>query len=109
MKEVIWLGSSKSDVLELEREIRQNIGAEILRLQRGENPRDFKPLHEIAAGIYEIRVRDQHHKNVIRCLYVNETPKNIVILHCFIKKDQKTSRRHTATARQRYRDYFLKG
>ncbi len=50
-------------------------------------------------GLFEIRVKGA--EGIGRAFYCTVVGKKIVVLHAFIKKDQKTPRRHIDTARKR--------
>lgn len=60
----------------------------------------IKPLDH---GLWEIRIKDKD--NIGRSIFVAEKKKAIVILHSFIKKDQKTPNRNMTKALKRLEDY----
>jgi phage-related protein len=53
----------------------------------------------IAPGLFEIRAKSG------RAFYCTEVEKKIVILHAFIKKSQKSPKRHIETAKKRMKEY----
>ena len=48
--------------------VRHDIGFELMRVQFGGEPKNFKPMPTLGAGAYEIRVRDE--SGVYRAIYV---------------------------------------
>lgn len=57
MKPLEFLGSSRDDLTAMPATVRHDIGVELMRVQFGGEPMDFKPMATIGAGAYEIRVR----------------------------------------------------
>jgi phage-related protein len=53
----------------------------------------------IDTGLFEIRAKTG------RAFYCTEVERKIVILHAFIKKSQKSPKRHVNTAKKRMREY----
>lgn len=79
-----WEGDSRETMHEWPKPPRANIGGDLTRLQKHEDPLDSKHLDD---GIYELRDR---HKNVwYRLLYWLNSGW-IYVLHCFEKKTNKT-------------------
>lgn len=55
-KPVFWMGSSHKDIQELPDEIQHEFGFALWEVQRGEYPRNAKPLHGFGGGgVLEIR------------------------------------------------------
>jgi phage-related protein len=52
------LGSSRDDLVAMPAGVRHDLGVELMRVQLGGQPTDFKPISAVGAGAYEIRVRD---------------------------------------------------
>jgi len=55
-KPLEFLGTSRSDLRNFPAEVRQAIGIELLSVQQGGMPMDFKPMPSVGKGVYEIRV-----------------------------------------------------
>lgn len=73
-----------------------------LRLvQSGLEPRDWKPMPGIGAGVREIRNRTAD--GAFRTFYVVESAGHIYVLHVFQKKSQRTSPKDIEMGRARYR------
>lgn len=58
MKPLEFLGSSRDDLARMPADVRHEIGVELMRVQFGGQPTDFKPMSAVGAGVCEIRVRD---------------------------------------------------
>ena len=63
-------------------------------------PSDFKPLLEVGAGAYEIRV---HVAGEWRVVFVAGFAAAVYVLHAFQKKTRKTGKPDIELARRRYR------
>lgn len=48
MKPILFIGSSRDDLREFPAEVRKALGDELLRVQNGLMPVDFKPLKDVA-------------------------------------------------------------
>jgi len=101
LKPVTFLGSSRDDLREMHESIRHAIGVELMVVQLGGTPTDFKPIPSVGAGAYEIRVRDV--MGAFRTVYVTKFADSIYVLHAFQKKTQKTAKADLELARQRYK------
>ena len=100
-KKVIWLGSSKADWKEFPTSVQDDAGYQLDRLQRGEEPSDWKPISTIGAGVCEIRIRDA--RGAFRVIYLAKRPEGVYVLHAFQKKTQKTSQRDLNVAAERFK------
>lgn len=99
MKSVVWVGSAKKDLQQnFSSEARKEAGYQIYRIQMGWEPKDWKPVIGVGPGVREIRI---HVENEYRILYVAGSEDAIFILHAFVKKTQKTSRRDLELAKER--------
>ncbi len=58
MKPLEFLGSSRDDLIGMPVAVRHDIGVELMRVQFGGEPTDFKPMPTVGAGAYEIRILD---------------------------------------------------
>ena len=58
MKPLEFLGSSRDDLAVMPAGVRHDMGVELMRVQLGGQPRDFKPMASVGTGVFEIRVRD---------------------------------------------------
>ena len=80
---------------------RHDLGVELLTVQYGGDPKDFKPMTTVGPGAYEIRHKDD--SGAYRVIYVAKFAEGVFVLHAFQKKTQKTARGDLELAAQRYR------
>lgn len=72
------------------RQLRQTLGFDLRKVQNGEQPSDGKPLTDVGQGVFELR---EEFKNVqYRIAYLPRRNDEVIILHCFEKQGQKTSK-----------------
>ncbi|OBH07212.1 hypothetical protein A5696_01730 [Mycobacterium sp. E2699] len=102
MKPIRWLGTSRDDVREQRPAIRYEFGQQLLRLQMGLMPNNYKPVSAVGPGAYEIRVQDAD--GIARLLYVAKFHGTICVLHVLTKKSQRTPKTDIDLARKRYRE-----
>ena len=100
MKRLVWIGSSKRNLLTNVPDVLHAAGRELERVQRGGDPIDWKPMTRIGRGAREIRV---HVQGELRVFYVATFPEAVYVLHVFDKKTRKTSADDLALGQQRYR------
>lgn len=98
-KALFWLGSSRRDLRAFPSEVRRTAGFQLLRVQLGLEPSDWKPLPTVGAGVREIRI---HTETEHRVCYVARFAEAIYVLHAFEKRSQKTARGDVEVARTRY-------
>lgn len=101
MKPLRFVGSSRDALVAMPVRARHQIGVELMRVQFGGTPSDFKPMSAVGVGACEIRVRDA--SGAFRVIYVARIESAIYVLHAFQKKSAKTSRTDIELARLRYR------
>lgn len=78
---------------------RREAGFQLDRVQRGNDPDDWKPLNTVGAGVREIRIRDK--SGAFRVVYVAQFSDAIYVLHAFVKKTRATAQRDIELARAR--------
>lgn len=81
--------------------VRHALGVELMTVQYGRSPSDFKPMPSVGAGVYEIRYRDD--KGAFRVIYVAKLEDAVYVLHAFQKKTQKTPKSDINLAANRYK------
>lgn len=101
-KTIRWIGSTYSDLVAFPGEARRLLGYQLGLVQLGFDPRDWKPFESVGAGVREIRVRIDN--NQYRSIYVAKFDEAIYVLHCFMKKEEKTSRHDVEIAKIRYKE-----
>lgn len=101
MKAVRFLGDSRQRLQVFPEAARQGIGQELLRVQFGLDPVDWKSMPSIGSGVRELRVRVA--SGAFRAVYVAHIGAQVVVLHAFQKKTQKTSLLDLELAKTRYK------
>ena len=99
-KPIRWMGSSLENLRGFPEEARREAGADLRRVQRGDDPLDWKTFEQIGSGTREIRIRSID--GAFRVLYVAKFDEAVYVLHCFDKKSRKTSPRDVAMGKRRY-------
>ena len=103
-KPIAWIGSSYRDTLAFPASARREVGHNLGLVQNGMMPEDFKPMEQVGAGTYEIRVKTDEGGQVIhRVFYVAKFPEAVYVLHAFQKNSQTTSKHDIEVGRERYR------
>jgi len=101
MKPLVFLGSSQDDLRAMPAPVRHAMGMELMRVQFGGEPVDFKPMPTVGAGAYEVRVREA--SGAWRAIYVAKFAEAIYVLHAFQKKARKTAKADLELAARRYK------
>jgi len=81
-------------------EARKEAGFQLDRVQRGEQPDDFKPFPTIGPGVEELRIRDE--SGAFRVIYTARFPEAVYAIHAFQKKARKTAQADIDLAKARY-------
>ena len=100
MKPVVWLGDSRARVKSFDPSAKHEIGLQLMLVQLGEEPSDWKPMGSVGGGVTEIRVWIG---GAYRLIYVAKFDEAVYVLHAFQKKSRKTSRLDIELARLRFR------
>ena len=79
---------------------RHDAGYQLDKVQRGEQPDDFKPLPSIGKGVEEIRVLES--SGAYRVIYLARRADAVYVLHAFHKKTQRTPKNDLETATRRF-------
>lgn len=99
LKAVVWMGSSKDDLIAFPADVKREAGYQLESVQRGDEPHDWKPMSSVGPGVREIRIREP--SGAFRVIYLATRPEAVYVLHCFQKKSQQTSREDLALAKAR--------
>ena len=100
MKHVRFLGDSLERLREFPRDVRHDVGRQIDKVQRGQQPDDFKQMPAIGKGVEEIRVREA--AGIFRVIYTARLADAVYVIHAFQKKTQVTSPRDIHLAKARF-------
>mgnify|MGYP000629685085 CR=1 FL=1 len=99
-KQLRWLGDSLEDVKAFSDEAKRSAGHQLGLVQAGLDPLDWKAMETVGAGVKEIRIRVE---TSYRVLYVAKFSEAVYVLHAFVKKTQKTSKKDLDLATERYK------
>lgn len=105
-KPVEFLGDSIDILRAFPDSARQEAGFQLDKVQRGEDPDDWKPMSTIGTGVREIRIRDE--AGAFRVIYLAKLADAVYVLHCFQKKAQETSEKDIKLARSRFKELMRK-
>ena len=103
-KPIDWRGSSFEDLTDenvFSLEARKVAGTQLRKIQRGDEPDDWKPFDDVGTGTKEIRIKLAD--GAFRVMYVAKFPEAVYVLHCFKKKTQQTSQHDKDIAKLRYK------
>lgn len=98
LKPILWLGDSIEIVRSWPARTRRRAGEELFRLQLGGEPLHWRDMRTVGRGIREIKISEG---GQYRIFYVTRRGENIVVLHAFEKKTQRTSKADLEKGRQR--------
>ena len=101
MKPVVFHEKAREAVRGFSSSAKDDIGLLLRRLQDGQLLAfpDSRPMPDIEAGAYELRVRDAD--GIYRVFYYLKSEKGILVFHAFTKKTQATPQNEIETARKR--------
>ena len=102
MKPLEFLGSSQKDLRKMPADARAVFGLELMTVQSGGEPGDFKPMPSVGSGVYEIRYRTTLN-GAYRVMYVAKFTDSIYVLHAFQKKTRRTEKADIDLAIKRYK------
>ena len=102
MKLLRFVGDSLKALRAFPSDARQDAGFQLDRVQRGEQPDDFKAMPSIGPGVEELRIREP--AGTYRVIYTARLDDAVYVRHAFQKKTRATSREDVALARKRFRD-----
>lgn len=100
MRPVCFLGDSLKSLRDFPEDARHGAGYQLEKVQRGEQPDDFKPMPAIGKGVEEIRVTDD--SGAYRVIYVARRVDAVYVLHAFQKKTEATPKRDIDAAKRRF-------
>jgi len=94
MRPLRFLEDSLKCMRDFPEEARHDLGYQLDKVQRGDQPDDFKPMPSIGKGVEEIRVSET--SGAYRVIYLARRAEAVYVLHAFQKKTQATSRKDLA-------------
>ena len=99
--EVVWEGNSLEVIRGFPASVREDLGAELRRLQVGELPLNSRPMTSIGLRVFELKAQDE--RTWYRVVYLARIKNRLFVLHCFEKTSAKTSRNDLAVTKMRLR------
>ena len=103
MRSIRFLGDSLKWLREFPDDARQDAGYQLDKVQRGEQPDDFKPMPSIGKGVEEIRVWDD--SGTFRVIYTARVKATVVVRWwCSTYSRRRRRRRASKTSGWRARD-----
>jgi phage-related protein len=100
MRPVRFLGDSLKCLRDFPEDARNDAGYQLDKVQRGEQPDDFKPLATVGKGVEEIRITED--SGAYRVIFVARRAEAVYVLHAFQKKSQATPKKDIDTAKRRF-------
>lgn len=99
LKPLIFVGTSRDDIRGFGKSVSMAIGTELLAVQMGYEPTDWKPMVTVGSGVREIRI---HEGNEYRTIYIAKFSEAIYVLHSFVKKSRATAKKDIQIAKERF-------
>lgn len=99
-KEIEFVDTALDDLRAFPDDARRDAGYQLDKVQKGEEPDDWKPFPTVGQGTREIRISDDG--NAFRVMYIAKFDDKIHVLHCFEKKTKTTPKRDIDLAKKRY-------
>jgi phage-related protein len=91
LKDIVWVGSSKKDLLELPDDVMDEFGHGLYEAQQGKHPSSAKP-YKINGGAGVLELVERFDTDTYRAVYTVEFEEAIYVLHCFQKKSKEGKR-----------------
>ena len=104
MKPVRFLGDTLKRIREFPAEVKQDTGYQLDKLQRGQQPDDFKPMPAVGKGVEEIRIWDD--SGTYRVIYTARLVDAVYVFHAFQKKTQRTPQHEIDVAKARFNEFM---
>jgi phage-related protein len=86
-KPLVWIGSSKRDLIAMPVSLRKGFGVALDIAQQGLTPEGAKLLKGKVAGATQLS--EDYHSDAYRAVYTVELEGCLYVLHCFQKKSKK--------------------
>ena len=99
--DVVFEGNSLKIIRDFPKDVRENFGGDLRRLQKGERPLDSGSMAPVLPGVFELR--DQDRGAWYRAFYV-KLGGVVYVLHCFTKKTNQTAKGDVEIGRKRLSD-----
>jgi len=84
---LLWVSSSKKDLLEMPIEVRREFGHGLYQVQLGRLPKSGKPLTGFG-GTSVVELVEDHESSTYRAVYTVRYSEVVIVLHVFQKKSK---------------------
>jgi len=101
MKLLTFVGTTLADLKDFPEDARREAGYQLDRVQNGLDPKDWKPMPSVGAGVREVRIREE--SGAYRIFYLTCVGDYVYVLHAFTKKTQKTTLSDINIGKARYK------
>jgi phage-related protein len=101
MKTLVWQRDSLNILKGFARQVQHDFGVELMRVQSGLDPVDWKPMTSVGKGAREIRVQ---YRGQYRVIYIAKFEEAVYVLSAFQKKTQRTPKSEIELARNRLQE-----
>ncbi len=98
MKHIVFKYTTQKDTRNFPEDAKRKAGHELMAVQMGMDPIDWKPMPSIGAGVKEVRI---HENGEFRIIYLAKFTEAVYVLHAFQKKTQKTPKKDISLAQAR--------
>lgn len=88
MKHLLWVGSSKRDLMEMPNDVIDDFGYGLYQAQMGKHPDSGKTLTGFG-GASVVELVEDHRGDTFRAVYTVKFADAIIVLHAFQKKSKK--------------------
>src|SRR6476469_5202319 len=86
MKIIVWMGSSRRDLMAMPDAVKKDFGGALHGVQLGNSPEGAKLLKGKIRGT--IQLPEDHDGDTFRAVYTTELEGTVYVLHCFQKKSK---------------------
>ena len=100
-KPVRFVGAALADLKDFPKNAMQDVGFQLDKISKGQDPDDFKAIPRVGRGAMELSVWDE--EGTFRILYVHKFEDAVYVLHCFKKTTQKIPDADIDIAKNRYK------
>jgi phage-related protein len=85
-KTIVWMGSSRNDLIAMPESVRKDFGGALHGVQEGRQLEQAKPLKGKIKGATQLS--EDHNGDTYRAVYTVELEGIVYVLHCFQKKSK---------------------
>src|ERR1700730_9488588 len=96
-----FIESSLTDLRDFPDDARSEGGYQLRRVQKGKEPKNWRPMTTVGAGVREIKITAE--SGEYRVFYLTSSKAGLVVFHAFEKKGRKTPKPDIILAQRRYK------